>query len=55
MVAVARLHQRRHRRSLGLTLVEGPAQIADAAAAGASLVEVFALERGDVVAGWTPR
>lgn len=35
---------------MGRTLVEGPAQIADAVAAGADIVELFALDPGDVPA-----
>lgn len=48
VAAVARLHDHRTRRSVGRTLIEGPAQIADAVAAGADIVELFVLDPGDV-------
>lgn len=53
VIAVAALHDRRPRRSAGLTLIEGPAQIADAVAAGADLVDLYSLEPADVPVGST--
>ena len=50
VVAVGRLHQPGRRRAESVTLIEGPAQIADAARAGASLIEVFTLDPADVPA-----
>jgi TrmH family RNA methyltransferase len=50
---VRRLHQPGRRRAEAVTLIEGPAQIADAAGAGASLLEVFTVDPADVPAGVT--
>ncbi len=50
VVAVARLHEPRHRKGSGLTLVEGPHQVAEAVAAGAEIQQLFLVEDDD----WTP-
>lgn len=47
MVEAARLHRARERRQRGLTLVEGPQLIADVAASGATIREVFAVDPED--------
>ena len=44
VVELAKLHDPRRRKAAGLTLVEGPHQVADALAFGAAVDEVFALE-----------
>jgi len=44
VVEAARLHRARDRRERGLTLVEGQDLIADVVAAGAELVEAYAVE-----------
>lgn len=44
VVAVAKLHDPRHRRATGLTILEGPHQLADAVAAGAQVREAYVLE-----------
>ncbi|MGH8945563.1 MAG: TrmH family RNA methyltransferase [Acidimicrobiia bacterium] len=44
VVDAARLHRGRHRRERGLTLVEGPDLLRDVIAAGAEMVELFAIE-----------
>lgn len=54
IVEVARLHDVRHRRARRRTLIEGPHQLGDALAGGASVLEVYALE-GDAVAGAVAR
>lgn len=41
VAAVARLHDPRHRRGTGLTVVEGPHQVADAVAAGAEIRHLY--------------
>ncbi|MBA2338376.1 MAG: RNA methyltransferase [Acidimicrobiia bacterium] len=53
VAAVARLHDHRTRRSLGRTIIEGPSQIADAVAAGADIIELFALDPGHLPAAVT--
>ncbi len=42
IVDVAKLHDRRHRLAAGLTIVEGPHLVADAATGGAAIVELYA-------------
>ncbi len=49
VVDLAKLHDPRRRRAAGVTLVEGPHQLADVVAFGAEVDEVFALE-GDEAA-----
>jgi TrmH family RNA methyltransferase len=49
VVEAARLHHAKDRRERGLTLVEGPNQLADALAAGAVVREVFGLDPGEGV------
>jgi TrmH family RNA methyltransferase len=44
VVEAARLHRARDRRTRGLTLIEGPDVIRDAAAAGVEIVEIFGLD-----------
>lgn len=44
VVDAARLHRARHRRERGLTLVEGAELLRDVVAAGAEVVDLFALE-----------
>ena len=44
VVELAKLHDTRKRRSAGLTIVEGPHQVADVANQGAEIREVFHLE-----------
>ena len=44
VVEVAKLHDARTRRAAGLTLVEGPHQLADVIAFGASIRDVFVLD-----------
>jgi TrmH family RNA methyltransferase len=46
-VELVKLHDPRRRRAAGLTLVEGPHQLADVLASGAAVDEVFALEGDD--------
>ncbi|MGH3650337.1 MAG: TrmH family RNA methyltransferase [Acidimicrobiia bacterium] len=43
----ARLHRGRHRKERGLTLIEGSKLLADVLAAGANVVEVFAIDPVD--------
>jgi TrmH family RNA methyltransferase len=47
VVDAARLHNVKHRRERGETLLEGPHQLLDAIAAGASLSSLFALENDE--------
>jgi TrmH family RNA methyltransferase len=50
VVAVTRLHRRKHRRSDRRTILEGPHLIADALDAGLELLELFVLDGVDGVA-----